>query len=117
MRPSGSGSTVAKKKIKDEKDVGDLVSDLIADVGADRDRLVSFLDSLISQYNGDQSVGIAEYVAKLADALTRQHAIKAGTIKALLSKKIGTDEEQMDLDELSDEIGKPFEIEESDGSN
>ena len=108
---------MAKKKTKksdEEKDLGELVDGLITEVGDDRQRLVKFLDNLISQYDGDQAVGIAEYVAKLVDALTRQHQVKAATIKAL-AKRAPT-EQGPDLDEISREIGLPFEDGDVDGN-
>jgi hypothetical protein len=105
---------VAKKKKADEKDLGELVDELVSEVGADRDRLTKFLDNLITQYDGDQAVGIAEYVAKLVDALTRQHQVKASAIK-VLAKEAPKDDDQ-GLDDIAHEIGMPFE-ELDDGGN
>ena len=107
---------MAKKKKSDKKELGDLVGELIAEVGVDRDRLTKFLDKLIAQYDGDKAVGIAEYVAKLVDALTRQHQIKASTIKTLASKK-SDDDIELELDEISKEIGMPFEDQDGNDAN
>jgi hypothetical protein len=104
---------VGKKK---DDDLSDKVDELIKNVGEDRERLTSFLDDLISNYSGETAVGIAEYVAKLADALTRQNQVKVGLIKALVKKP--ADAEKTEIDELHEEIGLPFNDEELDeGSN
>ncbi len=103
-------------KKKDDDNLGKKVDELIKNVGEDRDRLTNFLDQLISNYNGDQAVGIAEYVAKLADALTRQNQVKVGLIKALVKKPV--DGEESEIEDLHKEIGLPFNDDELDeGSN
>jgi hypothetical protein len=103
-------------KKNDQNDLGKVVDDLIKDVGEDRDRLVEFLESLISNYGGEQSVGIAEYVAKLADALTRQNQIRVATIKAL-AKATPKDDSEEEMEEIHKEIGLPFEDEVDEGTN
>ena len=104
---------MAKKN--EGKNLDQLVNDLISNVGEDRDRLVSFLEDLISSYSGDKSVGIAEYVAKLADALTRQNQVKVATLKALSKSQSSTKND--DSNSIYDEIGLPFSDSEVDGGN
>lgn len=104
-------------KKDNKKELAKLVDELISEVGADRERLTSFLDKLISQYDNDQSVGIAEYVAKLVDALTRQHQVKASTIKVLAKNNATDEDEEGELSELSKEIGLPFQREDLDDGN
>lgn len=109
---------MAKKKKGDFKDLGARVDELIKEVGDDREMLVTFLEGLISEYSGDKAVGIAEYVAKLADALTRQHQVKAAVVKALAKSDVSAEDDEVELDELHDKIGLPFKVEEADdGSN
>jgi hypothetical protein len=98
---------------KDEDKIGELVEELIADVGNDRERLSDFLDRLLSEDH--QSAGIAEYVAKIAAELTRQNQVKVATIKAL-GKSIPQDGPEDDS-EITDEIGRPFPEEIDEGSN
>lgn len=106
-----------KNKKSDPKDLGNVVDELISEVGEDRDRLVKFLDGLITEYDGDKAVGIAEYVAKLADALTRQHQVKTAVVKAL-AKQAPEDDGDDELDEIHKEIGLPFKAEDADdGAN
>jgi hypothetical protein len=107
---------VAKKKKTDAKDLGAQVDQIISEVGDDREMLVKFLEGLITEYDGEKAVGIAEYVAKLADALTRQHQVKANVVKAL-AKAAPEDDEDGELDELHKEIGLPFKPEADDGAN
>ena len=109
---------MAKKKSKaDPKDLGPIVDKMIDEVGDDRNRLVKFLDGLIDDYDGEKAVGIAEYVAKLADALTRQHQVKTAVINAISKSTPGEDDES-DLDDIQDKIGLPFQQKEvDDGSN
>lgn len=106
----------AKAKSDSSKDLSSIVDGLIKEVGDDRDRLVKFLDGLISEYEGEKSVGIAEYVAKLADALTRQQQVKAAVVKSLVrsTPSVGDDDE---LDVLQNEIGLPFEKDSDSGAN
>jgi hypothetical protein len=110
---------VAKKAKKSEqRDLAAEVDRLIKEVGDDRDLLLGFLEGLISEYDGEKAVGIAEYVAKLADALTRQHQVKAAVVKALAKASPSSDEDEDELDELQDKIGLPFKVEEiDDGAN
>lgn len=104
-----------EKRDDQERHIAELVEDLISDVGDDRQRLTAFLDDLMASYKGEGTVAIAEYVAKLVDAATRQHQVKVGIVKAL-AKAIpeGSDER----DEIAGEIGLPFKDEViGDGSN
>lgn len=101
------------KKNEDDK-LGELVEELIADVGNDRNRLSDFLDKLISEH-ADQPAGIAEYVAKIAAELTRQNQVKVATIKAL-GRNIPEDDSDDDR-ELAKEIGQAFIEEIDEGSN
>jgi hypothetical protein len=104
-----------EKKSDQDRHLSELVEDLIADVGSDRERLTGFLDGLISTYPGEGAVGIAEYVAKLFEAATRQHQVKVGIIKAM-SKSLP--DESDDTDDINSEIGLPFKDEViEDGSN
>lgn len=99
---------------KDDTDkLGELVEELIRDVGDDRGRLSEFLDRLLTEYDG-QSAGIAEYVAKIAAELTRQNQVKVATIKAL-GKSLPQDGD--DDSDLTDEIGRPFVEEVDEGGN
>ncbi len=109
-------SKKSDKKKNDHGDLGVLVDKLIDDVGADRDRLVSFLEGLIESAPGDGAVGIAEYVAKLADAMTRQHQVTASVIKSAV-RSSSDDDGDPDLDELSDKIGLPFKDGQTDDSS
>lgn len=110
---------MAKKAKKSEpKDLSAEVDRLIKEVGDDRDILLKFLEGLISEYDGEKAVGIAEYVAKLADALTRQHQVKAAVVKALAKANPSSSDEDDELDEINDAIGLPFKVEEiDDGAN
>lgn len=101
-----------KAKKSDPRDLAVEVDRLIKEVGDDRDILLKFLEGLISEYDGEKAVGIAEYVAKLADALTRQHQVKAAVVKTLA--KANPSDEDDELDELNDKIGLPFKVEELD---
>ena len=105
---------MGKKKDEDRK-LSEVVNELIADVGDDRDRLVSFTEKLISEYD-DAPATVAEYVAKLTDAATRQLQIKVAMVKAL-SKHGGEESDGPDADEIASEIGLPFPDEELDGSS
>lgn len=93
------------------------VESLLKDVGDDRDTLREFLQELISNYTGEQAVGIAEYVAKIADSLTRQNQVKAAALKTLLKEE--PDDSDDELDQLHETIGKPFDDDDElgDGSN
>lgn len=102
-----------KAKKSDPRDLTVEVDRLIKEVGDDRDILLKFLEGLISEYDGEKAVGIAEYVAKLADALTRQHQVKAAVVKALAKANPASDDDD-ELDELHDKIGLPFKVEELD---
>lgn len=103
-----------KSKKSDVNEVGSLVDKLISDVADDRERLTKFMDGLIDEYDGEKAVGIAEYVAKLSDALTKQHQVKALAVKSLM-KSLPEDDDG--FDDINKEIGMPFKLEESDGSN
>lgn len=109
---------MAKKKTDEVDTIGQLVEEVIKDVGSDRDRLSDFLDSLISMV-GEEEVNpaqIAEHVAKIAAELSRQNQIKVATIKAL-GKSLPS-EGPDDDDGIAEEIGRPFADEEADeGSN
>lgn len=105
-----------EKKDDGERHLAEIVEDLIADVGDDRQRLTSFMDGLIASYTGEQAVGIAEYVAKLMDAATRQHQVKASLVKALV-KRTSTQDDGFDQDDIAQEIGLPFKEDLEDGSN
>jgi hypothetical protein len=103
-------------KKNDAADLAKLVEDLIEGVGEDRARLTDFLDDLLQTFKGEQSVGIAEYVAKLMDAATRQHQVKVSMIKTL-TKNSPADDEKNEMDELRDSVGLPFEADADEGSN
>lgn len=106
-----------KTKKSDPQNLGAIVDNLINEVGDDRDRIVKFLDSLIEEYDGEKAVGIAEYVAKLADALTRQHQVKTAVVKTL-SRVPSEDNSEGELDDIRSEIGLPFKAEAvDDGAN
>lgn len=108
---------MGKKKSDGKDDLSKIVDDLIDDVGEDRQRLVDFLEDLISNYGGEKSVGIAEYVAKLADALTRQNQVRVATLKTL-EKRRPEDGDDDDLDDIHKQIGQPFEDDDLDkGAN
>lgn len=104
-----------EKKDDADRHLAEIVEDLIADVGDDRQRLTSFLDGLIKSFSGDQAVGIAEYVAKLMDAATRQHQVKAALVKTLARRAPADGDSEND--EIANEIGLPFKEELEDGSN
>lgn len=102
---------------KDETELSRLVQDLVDDVNVDRERLVQFTDELINEYSGDRAAGIAEYVGKLTDAMTRQHQVKVATIKAL-AKELSTEPNDEDDDEdFASEIGPAFNAAVDEGSN
>ncbi len=99
-------------KKNDEDKLGELVAELIADVGSDRERLSDFLDRILAMDGTDP-----EHVAKIAAELTRQNHVKVATIKAL-GKNLLTDDGADDNDDIVEEIGRPFPEEELDeGSN
>lgn len=98
----------------DDSELMKLVEELVDDVNVDRERIVEFTDQLIREYDG-QSAGIAEYVAKLTEAMTRQHHVKVATIKAV-AKRLETETED-DEDDYSSEIGPAFEHDVDEGSN
>ena len=102
------------KKNDSERSLAELVDGLVDDVKADRSRVTDFLDNLISEYS-DSPGGIAEHVAKLADALTRQHQVTANVIKSL-AKRPDEDSSPSET-EFAVEIGLPFKDELEDGSN
>lgn len=107
---------MGKKKKTPPDDLSKLVDKLVEDVNADRDVVVNFMKQMIAEYTPDHYVGIAEYVAKLADAATRQNQVKAAAVKAL-SKNQNVGEQETDMDEIHEEIGLPFEDEFDEGSN
>ncbi len=109
---------MATKKKKGDEGLEKIVEDLLKDVGDDRSVLESFLKEMIASYNPDQYVGIAEYVAKLADAMTKQNQVRAAAAKALLKKNEGASDDETDMDEIHKTVGLPFEDETvEDGSN
>ena len=95
---------MAKKK--KSSDVDKLVDDLIKDVNDDRQLLRTFTEELIKEYNGEAAVGIAENVAKLFDAMTRQNNVRAAAIKN--ASKILPETDDEDDDDLQMKIGLPF---------
>lgn len=97
---------------KDDDNLAELVEELISDVAEDRDRLVEFLDKMLSA--GYPPGEIAEYVAKIAAELTRQNQVKVATIKALGKNLTAPDD---DDDDIHDEIGRPFQEDVDEGSN
>lgn len=103
---------------KKQDDLGKLVDDFIADSADDRTRLSEFFDRLLA--TDHDAAGIAEYVAKLADALTKQQVLKVHAMKVLQKEMIAaqaTDESE-DLDDISNEIGDVFAPEKHDeGAN
>jgi hypothetical protein len=101
---------VAKKKEAD-----DLADELLKNIDEDRERLSKFFDLLLS-VDADTHM-IAEQVAKLAEALTRQNSLRIEAIKAKLKSR--GDDSAMDDEETFDGIGSPFarEEEEEEGSN
>ena len=108
------------KKTKSKKPEGDLrvvIDKLIDEVGDDRDRLIKFLDGLIQNYDGEGAPAIAEYVAKIADAMTRQHQVKVAAIKSI-AKTAEIDDDDSQFDDLHEQIGLPFKkTEVDDGGN
>lgn len=102
---------------KNETELARLVDELVKDVDVDRERLIEFTDRLIDRYSGDgQEAGIAEYVAKLTDAMTRQHQVKASVVKALVKEILKGEGEEEDED-FSSEIGPAFHQDVDEGSN
>lgn len=99
-------------KKDDEKQIGELVEDLLDDVATDRDRLSDFLDKLLT--GGHDAPFIAEYVAKIAAELGRQNSVRVATIKAL-GKSLPSEDD--DDDSISDEIGRPFGEDVDESSN
>lgn len=98
--------------VKRNDDVDDLTDDLIDNLDEDRLRLTSFFDKLLGM-DSDTHM-IAEQVAKLSDALTRQSALRMEAIKAKLKARPAG--ESADNDESFDEIGRPFTVEEEGGN-
>lgn len=101
---------------KDETELTRLVQELVDDVNVDRERLVQFTDELIAEYGGDRAAGIAEYVSKLTDAMTRQHQVKVATIKAV-AKQLDVEAEDDEDEDYSHEIGPAFDGDRDEGSN
>lgn len=95
-------------------DLHETVKKLIDDVSEDREMLVDFTKDLINNFTGEQAVGIAEYVSKLADALTRQNQVRVAALKA--AEKVLNQESDDDANSIHDSIGLPFEDHEE-GSN
>lgn len=98
---------------KKNKKIDDAVDELISDVNIDRELLLDFTKSLISEYKGESAVAIAENVAKLFDSMTRQNHVRAAALKSM--SKIDT-EEKDDLDGISASIGMPFQSDETVGN-
>ena len=95
------------KKEETEK-LCELADELIADESFDRERLSRFFDRLLdAAATVEESVGIAEYVAKISDAMTKQNTTRLNTIKAL-KKSVAAEDDSDDV-EAFDEIGRPFE--------
>lgn len=87
-------------KKNDDDNMAELVRELIEDVGADRDRLSDFLDTLLASEGVDP-----DHVAKIAAELTRQNQVKVATIKALGKNLTPTED---DDSEFTEAIGRPF---------
>ncbi len=100
---------------KDDGELAAVVKDLLENVGEDRDKLSDFIDKLLAEH-GDQPAGIAEYIAKLMDASTRQNAVKVSLIKTLVKNMPSSDQDDEEMiDEVNKIVGLPFE--DSDGAN
>lgn len=101
---------------KSEKDLlAEKVAKVLADAGDDRDRISKFLDDLINSVSGTEVIGIAEYVSKIADALTRQNQLRVAALK--VEQKAGAAVSDDDSDDIAGEIGLPFEQELDESSN
>lgn len=101
------------KSDDDGDEVVELVEELVCDLASDRERLSGFLDRIIAF---DDPHMIAEAVAKLSDALTRQTHLRIGVIKARLKAK-PSDKDGKRAAEVFDEIGRPFQEDGEGGSN
>lgn len=106
---------MAKKKKKEQ--LNNEVDNFINDINEDRERLTQFIDKLLQEHS-DQPAGIAEYIAKLMDASTKQLQTRASMIKAI-AKETDTDaDEASEMNDIAKEIGMPFsDITEKDDSN
>lgn len=95
---------MAKKE--DLEKIEQLAEDLISDESVDRARLSDFIDRLLTADRDPAE--IAEIVAKLFEASTRQSTARLNTLKALQK---GSVDSEMDEDQADtfDEIGRPFE--------
>lgn len=105
--------------MKKSDDLRKLVDDLIVDAAEDRTRLSEFLDKLLEKH-GEEPGGVAEYVSKLADSLTKQMVLKVHAMKVLQKEIVAAQatDDSDDLDDISNEIGDVFGGEKQDeGSN
>lgn len=89
----------------------DLLNELRTDIGEDRRRLSDVLDKLIKAAGDDPDriIAVAETVAKVGDALTKQNALRVSALKALAKMNL------RDLDDEEDpfsDIGAAFNIQE-----
>ena len=98
-------------KKEDLERIGKMADELVSDENADRERLSDFFDKLLLVgMEGDNAVAVAEYVAKIAEAMTRQNSMRLNTIKAL-KKEIPSEDQDVEDADTFEEIGRPFEEE------
>lgn len=94
---------MAKKKSADEVDA--TADELISDIETDRKKLSSFFDKLLAFEDAPM---LAEQVAKIADALTKQNHLRADVLKTRIKNGKGAQQD----DPIAD-FGQPFKFEEN----
>lgn len=97
---------------KKNQDETDIAQQLIEDLDSDRERLSKFFDKLLIAAEGDPHV-LAEPVARIADSLTKQSALRVATLK-IKTKAAAETNDNKDADTYQN-IGRPFADEEEDG--
>lgn len=79
------------------------IEKIIKNINDDRQILKQFLNDLINNCDVQSYVGIAEYVAKLSEALTHQYQTSIAA-----AKLVKNDDNSLNSELLSNEIGLPF---------
>ncbi len=93
----------------DDGIVEDILERIDGSIRHDRERLSEILDKLISVAadDADRTLAVAEAVAKIADAMTKQNHLRIESAK-IVAKRSGKKDDGQDA---FDDIGRPFEVE------
>lgn len=97
-----------------------LREELVKNIREDRGRLSEYVDRLLDAATGEDAdpfalTGIAEYMAKLSDSLTKNNALLLSALAAT-AKEARISKEEREADEVYDDDG-PFVHEAQGGSN